>query len=302
MRSMNADVASRGVEAALVAMSQGFVATTLTLPDRTGPPRRDGGPSTAELHPPADQERWADLPVRVRDLAPSVTTYVADLHRKRIHRVLTVTFSVRPEQGEPSGFDLGDMTFVGDLGESSSAGHSPDQGMMIHLSVPLLLDSLTHMLDGRRTAVGFTGVDTSFSITFRRNTAGISVFAGARESRGELARAVLRATEHYERSALSVVPTHEVARADYTAAVNKFRTAIPGRTQSPDRTRGAYYSLRPSLRVPPPEPSRAIWHIFRMWRVAFLPHALKPSSDSPEVIRRDFREYARRLEETLPRC
>ncbi|MFD7229590.1 hypothetical protein [Streptomyces sp. NPDC059881] len=151
--------------------------------------------------------------------------------------MLTVTFSVRPEQGEPSGFDLGDMAFVGDLGEASSAGHSPDQGMMIHLSVPLLLDTLTEMLDGRRTAVGFTGVDTSFSIRFRRNTAGISVFAGpkvvARESRGELARAVLRATEQYERSALSVVPTHEAARADYSAAANKFRTAIQALRQDP---------------------------------------------------------------------
>ena len=44
---------------------------------------------------------------------------------------------------------------------------------------------------------------------------------------------------------------------------------------------------------------RAVWDIFRMWRVAFLPAILMPSSKSPEATKASFREYAHILETTL---
>ncbi|MCM2393121.1 hypothetical protein [Streptomyces albipurpureus] len=39
--------------------------------------------------------------------------------------------------------------------------------------------------------------------------------------------------------------------------------------------------------------------VFRMWRVAFLPHVLPPSSRTPETIRAGFRDYAHALEARL---
>lgn len=50
--------------------------------------------------------------------------------------MISFTFSVRPEQGEASGYDLGDIVVIGDDGVIDSSGHSPDQGMMIYLTVP----------------------------------------------------------------------------------------------------------------------------------------------------------------------
>ncbi|MFK4224072.1 hypothetical protein [Streptomyces sp. NPDC019890] len=44
---------------------------------------------------------------------------------------------------------------------------------------------------------------------------------------------------------------------------------------------------------------RAVRDIFRMWRVAFLPNILMPSSKSPEVTKSNFREYAHILERML---
>ncbi|OLZ60737.1 hypothetical protein AV521_44790 [Streptomyces sp. IMTB 2501] len=71
-----------------------------------------------------------------------------DRLRRELHTVITVQFTVRPGQGDASGFDLGDMTVTGDLGTADSAGHVPDQGMMIYLSVVQLLDSLGDFLRG----------------------------------------------------------------------------------------------------------------------------------------------------------
>ncbi|MFC4609082.1 hypothetical protein ACFO9E_14845 [Streptomyces maoxianensis] len=44
---------------------------------------------------------------------------------------------------------------------------------------------------------------------------------------------------------------------------------------------------------------RAVWDLFRMWRVAFLPHVLTPSSRSPEPTKANFRTYTQILAEIL---
>ncbi|MEN1884556.1 hypothetical protein [Streptomyces mirabilis] len=113
--------------------------------------------------------------------------------------MITVQFTVRPGQGDPSGFDLGDMSVTGGLGTADSAGRTPDQGMMIYLSVTQLLDSLRAFLSGHGKTLTFTGVDTSFSLVFRRTKDGISVAFKdgiiARTASDELASAVLGAAE-----------------------------------------------------------------------------------------------------------
>lgn len=92
--------------------------------------------------------------------------------RKELHPVI-VKFTVRPDQGAPSGFDLGDMAWVGELGEARSAGQSPDQAMMIHVSVTQLLDCLGDLLGGRTKSVSFTGAASSFRLRFTSIKQGI---------------------------------------------------------------------------------------------------------------------------------
>ncbi|MEU6703384.1 hypothetical protein [Streptomyces wuyuanensis] len=151
--------------------------------------------------------------------------------------MLTVTFTVRPGQGDPNGFDLGDMVFEGELGTARSTGRVPDAGMMIYLSVTLLLDGLRQLLDDRRKVVHFTAVDSSFGLVFRRNKAGASVSSGseviARTSRSDLAEAVLAAAENLEASGVAALPGDDVGRADYVAALDAFRAVIPAVGEDP---------------------------------------------------------------------
>ncbi|MCX4981976.1 hypothetical protein [Streptomyces sp. NBC_00572] len=87
--------------------------------------------------------------------------------------MITLTFSVRPPQGEAGDFDLGDVLCEGESGTAGSAGHVPDQGMMIYLSVPLLLDALRPLVAGERKAASFVGTDSSFRLDFRRGRKGV---------------------------------------------------------------------------------------------------------------------------------
>ncbi|MEU9010993.1 hypothetical protein AB0D12_14670 [Streptomyces sp. NPDC048479] len=148
--------------------------------------------------------------------------------------MINIMFSVRPGQGEPSGFDLGDIVCEGGLGQAGSSGHIPDQGMMIYPSVTLLLDSLAALLNGRDRMLNFTGVDTSFGIAFRRSNKEISISSRnkliAKASQDELARAVFLAADELAASGLAQLPEHDPARTDYLAALNDFRALAEGST------------------------------------------------------------------------
>ncbi|WP_327735903.1 hypothetical protein OG749_21005 [Streptomyces nojiriensis] len=140
---------------------------------------------------------------------------------------MIVRFSLRPDQGDPSGFDLGDMSWRGELGEAGSAGHVPDQGMMIWISVTDLLDSLHMLLTGRSGNVSFTGVNCSFSLNFRATKKGVSVRGRsgpvARVGPAELAEAVLSAAEELASRHLSAVPLRDGVTGDYLSALDRFR-------------------------------------------------------------------------------
>ncbi|WP_330332024.1 colicin immunity domain-containing protein [Streptomyces sp. NBC_00536] len=104
---------------------------------------------------------------------------------------------------------------------------SPDQGMMIHISVTQLLDCLADLMTGQRKAVSFTGADTSFELRFRSTKKGVKVAARsgpvALVSRTELARTVLSAAERHAASHLSSLPRGEGVADDYSAALKRFR-------------------------------------------------------------------------------
>jgi hypothetical protein len=142
--------------------------------------------------------------------------------------VIKIKFSVRPGQGEPSGFDLGDIVFEGESGTVGSAGHTPDQGMMIYLSVPLLLDGLRTLITGERRTVSFTGADTSFRLDFRCDSKRfVSVSANGRllekVSLEDLAHTVLCQAQSLAQRDLSRLPTEDPVRTDYLSALQAFR-------------------------------------------------------------------------------
>ncbi|MGW0081625.1 hypothetical protein [Streptomyces sp. NPDC003393] len=137
--------------------------------------------------------------------------------------MITVQFTVRPGQGRPSGFDLGDIYVTGDLGTAQSAGHSPDQGMMIYLSVVQLLDGLRAFLRGSAKTYAFTGADTSFGLVFRRAKDGLSVATKgglvARTTAPEFVAAIVSAADSLSRT----LPPRDAASSDYQDALSEFR-------------------------------------------------------------------------------
>ncbi|MDV5146883.1 hypothetical protein R1T08_22495 [Streptomyces sp. SBC-4] len=160
---------------------------------------------------------WADLGAMLRTL-------------RELRPALKMTFTVRSGQGEPSAFDLGDMMCEGECGAVRSAGHVPDQGMMIYLSVPLLLDSLRPLFTGERKVVSFVGADTSFRLDFRRDrkgTVSVSAQGAAVGTCGleELADAVLRPAQELAEKVLSVLPEGDGARGDFVASMERFRAS-----------------------------------------------------------------------------
>ncbi|MZE51227.1 hypothetical protein GTY86_07850 [Streptomyces sp. SID5770] len=145
--------------------------------------------------------------------------------------MIRMTFTVRPEQGEPSGFDLGDITCEGEGGAVASTGHVPDQAMMIYLSVPLLLDSLRPLFTGERKTASFVGTDTSFRLDFRRDRKGVVTVSAKGTVLGkcgleELADAVLRPTLELAEKGLSGLPAGDGARSDYFSSLERFRASL----------------------------------------------------------------------------
>ncbi|MFF8728992.1 hypothetical protein ACF073_21220 [Streptomyces sp. NPDC015171] len=138
-------------------------------------------------------------------------------------------FTVRPGQSDASGFDLGDMAVTGEHGTADSAGHVPDQGMMIYLSVVQLLDSLGAFIRGDARVLTFTGADTSFGLVVRRTKDGLSVAdengVVARTAAPELASAVLRAAEDLR----PALPPEDPVASDWETALAAFRPLVPSR-------------------------------------------------------------------------
>ncbi|MFG2600992.1 hypothetical protein [Streptomyces sp. NPDC048462] len=145
--------------------------------------------------------------------------------------MIKIIFSVRSGQGEPSGFDLGDIICEGENGTARSSGHTPDQGMMIYLSVTLLLDSLRLLFSGEERRASFTGADTSFRLDFRRDKRGI-IWVSTRDellgksSLDELAHAVLRPALELADGYTSDPSVRDSVRSDYISAVQDFGATI----------------------------------------------------------------------------
>ncbi|MER5864717.1 hypothetical protein [Kitasatospora sp. NPDC002040] len=136
-------------------------------------------------------------------------------------------FSIRPDQGSPSGFDLGDMEISGSGGSTSSAGRQPDQGMMIFLSVALLLDQVRHLLSAGRGSVQFCAVDSSFQVRFTVKKGEVTIADGKQVIEKVPVRdfvpALLAAANGFADAELGALPESDPARSDLLHSLAGFR-------------------------------------------------------------------------------
>ncbi|MEV7978360.1 hypothetical protein [Streptomyces sp. NPDC086519] len=131
------------------------------------------------------------------------------------------------EAPPPSGFDLGHIDVRGDRGEASSRSHTPDQAMMIYLSLTLLMDGLRRFLTGWGRSFTTSAVDSSFSLTFRRGKDGSieTVYDGMvidRSSAADLASAVHAGAERFEKPRLPLLPGDDAGREDLEKSLADF--------------------------------------------------------------------------------
>ncbi|MFK0104705.1 hypothetical protein [Streptomyces sp. NPDC091217] len=131
------------------------------------------------------------------------------------------------EAPPPSGFDLGHMDVHGNREEASSRDRTPDQAMMIYLSLPLLMDGLRRFLPGRDRSFTTSAVDSSFSLAFRRARDGSieTLHDGAvidRSSAKDLASAVHRGAERFARPRLPLLPEDDAGRDDLEKSLAEF--------------------------------------------------------------------------------
>jgi hypothetical protein len=84
----------------------------------------------------------------------------------------------RKEQGDLSGFDLGDMVLVIGPHRHSSAGRTPSQSMMIYLAIADLVTGLCKLVNGGAKTFEFVGADSSYSLSFSIKRNKVSVFFG----------------------------------------------------------------------------------------------------------------------------
>ncbi|MCF3133283.1 hypothetical protein [Streptomyces olivochromogenes] len=127
----------------------------------------------------------------------------------------------------PSGFDLGHMDVRADAGAASSRDRTPDQAMMVYLSLTLLLDGLRRFLEGRDRVHTTSAADSSFSLAFRRRRDGSveTVHEGSvvdRSSVKELAAAVHTGAEEFASSHLPLLSADDAGRQDLETSLAEF--------------------------------------------------------------------------------
>jgi hypothetical protein len=144
------------------------------------------------------------------------------------------TFSVAEnESPPPSGYDLGHVDVLGSEGRASSRGRTPDQAMMIYLSVTLLLDGVRRFLTGRDRTYESAAVDSSFSLDFAKEKGGwvTTSHEGVlvdRSTERELADALLRGAEAFSRMTLHHLPPDDAGREDLEASLAEFAGWLAG--------------------------------------------------------------------------
>jgi hypothetical protein len=136
----------------------------------------------------------------------------------------------RWEDGELSGFDLGDITVTGPHGAHSSSGKTPDQSVMIFLSMAHLLSGMHDLAEGRRQAFVFVGVDSSYSFTLARKKNRLTISDGRRVlgevSVAEASRALLDGVQTFLADPKSQLLPTDPAYEDLHRALGRLKQTV----------------------------------------------------------------------------
>jgi len=144
--------------------------------------------------------------------------------------MITFEFILDPnEEPQPTDyFSLGDMVVTGPQATVSSAGRTPNQAMMIFLSIVDLLDSIRNLLlDTGRSHYDFIGADSSFRISFTKTAENkVSVVAYGvnvgETNHADLVQSLWQATKTFLASYGKYAENHP----DLVSAVEDFKAAF----------------------------------------------------------------------------
>ncbi|MEU1204780.1 hypothetical protein [Nocardia sp. NPDC005825] len=140
-------------------------------------------------------------------------------------------FSRHPDEpGEPgpTGFDFGDMDVVGDLGSASSGDGG--QSMMIFLSVTMLLDELSALIERGRGGFDWMGISSGFSLNFTLMKGRMRVRAGRVEITDTAAvhvlDAVQQAVREFAARQLPLLDAKDIGRNDLEDSMASYSRAV----------------------------------------------------------------------------
>lgn len=119
------------------------------------------------------------------------------------------------------------MDVQGNAEEASSRDRTPDQAMIIYLSLTLLLDGVRRFLVGQERVHTTCAVGSSFSLTFRRGKDGSveTVHEGVvidHSSPEALAAAAHQGAERFARAHLPLLPEDDAGREDLVKSLAEF--------------------------------------------------------------------------------
>jgi len=139
--------------------------------------------------------------------------------------MLQIKFSLSDVQVDSrKGFRLGDITICGESGEATSAARTPDQSVMLILSIVELLDGVRRsLLTSTNKKYRFVGVDSSFSITFRKSKALITVHVDDKLIHTATASSI---KADIEQSVLEFIKTNDVAQISDAAEAYDLENAL----------------------------------------------------------------------------
>lgn len=139
--------------------------------------------------------------------------------------MLQISFTLsEPRTENPVGFELGDITIIGDSGEASSASRTPNQSMMLVLSIVEMLDGVRRfLLVSNAKEYRFVGVDSSFTIVFRKHKAWITVSVDGKLIHTTDASSL---KVDFERCVQKFISSNEVSQIANSAEANDLSNAI----------------------------------------------------------------------------
>ena len=90
-------------------------------------------------------------------------------------KILKIKFALNPIDDEVSEYELGDMDIL--IGDKTitSRNKTPDQSMMIFLSISDMLYGMRILMENKQNSFYFNAIDSSFAIYFARQNEQIKI-------------------------------------------------------------------------------------------------------------------------------